>query len=79
MNKEYYNNCLKQYIRELMEIEENYINEIGEIASFVETHDIEKDNCNLSRLDILAINEKRGNIVAIGELIHNLDKLIIKD
>lgn len=73
MNKEYYNNCIKQFIKELMEEKENYASEIGEIAKYI---DFQSENNNLGRLDISAINEKRNNMGAIYELIENLNKLI---
>ena len=73
MNKEYYNNCIKQFIKELMEEKENYASEIGEIATYI---DFQSENNNLGRLDISAINEKRNNMGAIYELIENLNKLI---
>lgn len=72
MNKEYYKNCLKQYIKELIEIKENYVDEISNIATYI---DFQAKNNNLDRLDLLAINEKRNNIGAIYKLIEDLDKL----
>lgn len=72
MNKDYYNNCIKQYIKELIEIKDNYIEEIQEIATYI---DFQKDKQDLDRLDLLSINEKRNNIGAIYQLIEDLDKL----
>lgn len=79
MNKELYNNNIKKYIKYLIEKKEQYVNEITEIATYIEIHNAEKDNCNLTKYDIEEINEKRQFIVAISELIHDLDKLIKKD
>ena len=72
MNKEYYNNCIKQYIRELIEIKDDYAREIGEIATYI---DFQKEKQDLDRLDLSAINEKRNNIGAIHQLIEDLEKL----
>ena len=38
-----------------------------------------EDNISLGRLEINAINEKRQQVFTIGELIHNLDKLRIRE
>ncbi len=75
MNKQYYNNCIKQYIKELMEIKDDYAREIEEIATYL---DFQNENNNLDRLDIAAINEKRNNMVAIYQLIEDFDKLLKK-
>lgn len=75
MNKEYYKNCIKQFIKELMEEKENYASEIGEIATFLDFRD--KDT-SLDRLDIAAINEKRSNMSTIYQLIEDLDELLKK-
>lgn len=75
MSKEYYNNCIKQYIKELIEEKENYASEIGEIATFLDFRD--KDT-SLDKYDIAAINEKRSNMSAIYQLIEDLDKLLKK-
>jgi len=78
MNKEYYNNLIKEEIKYLLEKEEFLNEEITSIATSFEYHNIE-DNVNLDRLDISAINEKRQQVFTISELIHNLDKIIIKE
>lgn len=75
MNKEYYNNCLKQFVKELIELKENYVEEIQEIATYI---DFQEDNNDLDRLDLGAINEKRNNIGAIYQLIEDLDRLLKK-
>lgn len=75
MNKEYYKNCIKQFIKELMEEKDNYASEIGEIATYL---DFQNENNNLDRLDISAINEKRNNMSTIYQLIEDLDKLLKK-
>ena len=49
-----------------------------EIVTIFEYHNLE-DNVSLGRLEISSINEKRQQIFTIGELIHNLDKLRIKE
>lgn len=74
MNKEYYNKLINEEIKYLLEKEEMLSEEITEIATTFEYHDI-NDNVSLDRLDISAINEKRQQIFTITELIHNLDKL----
>lgn len=74
MNKDFYNNLISQEIKYLMEEEELLQEEIINIATTFEYHSLE-DNVNLDRLDIGAINEKRQQVFAITELIHNLDKL----
>ena len=79
MNKEIYNYNLKRYINDLIKIKDECVNEITEIATYIEVHNAKKDNCNLTRYDIEMINEKRQYIVAIYELIGDLDKLIKKD
>ena len=78
MNKDYYNKLIEEEIEYLLEKEEDLCREITEIATIFEYHSIE-DNVSLSRLEINTINEKRQQIFAIGELIHNLDKLRIKE
>lgn len=74
MNKEYYNKLVNEEIKYLLEKGEMLNEEITEIATTFEYHSIE-DNVNLGRLEIDAINEKRQQVLAISELIHNLDKL----
>lgn len=78
MNKDYYNKLIEEEIKNLLEKEEELCREITEIATIFEYHSLE-DNVNLSRLEINEINEKRQQLFAIGELIHNLDKLRIKE
>lgn len=78
MNKDYYNKLISEEIKYLLEKEELLNREITEIATTFEYHSIE-DNVSLDRLEISAINEKRQQILTIGELIHNLDKLRIKE
>ena len=78
MNKDYYNKLIEEEIQYLLEKEENLGGEITEIATMFEYHSIE-DNVSLSRLEISDINEKRQQVFAIGELIHNLSKLKIKE
>lgn len=74
MNKEYYNKLINEDIKYLLEKEEMLNEEITEIATTFEYHNIE-DNVSLDRLEISAINEKRQQLLTISELIHNLDKL----
>lgn len=74
MNKEYYNKLVNEEIKYLLEKEEMLNEEITEIATTFEYHNI-NDNVNLDRLEISAINEKRQQVFAITELIHELDKL----
>ena len=57
---------------------EDLCREITEIATTFEYHSLE-DNISLGRLEINAINEKRQQVFTIGELIHNLDKLRIRE
>lgn len=78
MNKDYYNKLIEEEIKYLIEKEELLNNEITEIATTFEYHSIE-DNVSLDRLEISAINEKRQQVFTIGELIHNLDKLYIRE
>lgn len=78
MNKEYYNKLIEEEIKHLQEKKEDLCREITEIATIFEYHSLE-DNVSLGRLEISSINEKRQQIFTIGELIHNLDKLRIKE
>lgn len=78
MRKSYYNKLIKETIKNLLEKEEDLRREIIEIATIFEYHS--QDDCvNLSISDIFDINEKRQQMFTISELIHNLDKLIIKE
>lgn len=72
MNKDFYKNCIKSYIKELIEIKDNYSEEIAYISTYI---DIQAKDNNLNRSDTLAINEKRNNMGAIYKLIEDLDKL----
>lgn len=78
MNKYYYNKLIEEEIKYFLEKEEDLCREITEIATIFEYHSLE-DDISLGRLEINAINEKRQQLFAIGELIHNLDKLRIKE
>ena len=78
MNKNYYNKLISEEIKYLLEKEKLLNNEITEIATIFEYHSLE-DNVSLGRLEISAINEKRQQVFTIGELIHNLDKLRIRE
>ena len=78
MIKDYYNKLIEEEIKYLQEKEEDLCREITEIATIFEYHSLE-DNVSLGRLEISAINEKRQQIFTIVELIHNLDKLRIKE
>ena len=78
MNKNYYNKLIDEEIKYLLEKEELINREIIEIATTFEYHSLE-DNVSLGRLEICGINEKRKQVFSINELIHNLDKLRIKD
>ena len=78
MNKDYYNKLIEEEIKYLLEKKEYLYGEITEIATTFEYHILE-DNVSLGRLEISAINEKRQQVFTIGELIHNLDKLRIKE
>ena len=78
MNKDYYNKLIKEEIKYLQEKEEDLCREITEIATIFEYHSLE-DNVSLGRLEISAINEKRQQMFTIEELIHNLDKLRIRE
>ena len=78
MNKDYYNKLIEEEIKYLLEKEEDLCREITEIATTFEYHSLE-DNISLGRLEINAINEKRQQVFTIGELIHNLDKLRIRE
>ena len=78
MNKDYYNKLIEEEIKYLLEKKEDLCREITEIATRFEYHNLE-DNVSLDRLEISSINEKRQQIFTIGELIHNLDKLRIKE
>lgn len=78
MNRDYYNKLIEEKIKNLLEKEEELCREITEIATIFEYHS--KEECvNLSIRDIFDINEKRQQMFTIGELIHNLDKLRIKE
>ena len=78
MNKNYYNKLREEEIKYLLEKKEDLCREITEIATIFEYHSLE-DNVSLGRLEISAINEKRQQVFTIGELIHNLDKLRIRE
>ncbi len=78
MNKDYYNKLIEEEIKYFLEKKEYLCREITEIATIFEYHSLE-DNVSLDRLEISAINEKRQQLFTIGELIHNLDKLRIKE
>ena len=78
MNKDYYNKLIEEEITYLLEKKEDLCREITEIATTFEYHSLE-DNISLGRLEINAINEKRQQVFTIGELIHNLDKLRIRE
>lgn len=78
MNKDYYNKLIEEEIKYLLEKKEDLCREITEIATTFEYHSLE-DNISLGRLEINAINEKRQQVFTIGELIHNLDKLRIRE
>lgn len=78
MNKDYYNKLISEEIKYLLEKEELLNREITEIATTFEYHSKE-DNVSLDRLEISSINEKRQQVFTIGELIHNLDKLRIRE
>ena len=78
MIKDYYNKLIEEEIKYLQEKEEDLCREITEIATIFEYHSLE-DDVSLGRLEISAINEKRQQVFTIGELIHNLDKLRIKE
>ena len=78
MNKDYYNKLIEEEIKYLLEKKEDLCREITEISTIFEYHNLE-DNVSLDRLEISSINEKRQQIFTIGELIHNLDKLRIKE
>ena len=78
MNKDYYNKLIEEEIKYLLEKEEDLYREITEIATTFEYHSLE-DNVSLDRLEIGAINEKRQQTFTISELIHNVDKLKIKE
>lgn len=74
MNKEYYNNVLKEEIKFLLEKVEDLNLEISSIATEFEYHN-ENDDVSLDRLSISAINEKRKQVFTLTELIHDLDSL----
>lgn len=78
MNKDYYNKLIEEKIKNLLEKEEELCREITEIATMFEYHS-EEECVSLSIGDIFDINEKRQQMYTIGELIHNLDKLRIKE
>lgn len=78
MNKDYYNKLIEEEINYLLEKKEALYIEITEIATIFEYHSLE-DSVSLDILEISAINEKRQQIFTIGELVHNLDKLKIKE
>lgn len=78
MNKDYYNKLIEEETNYLLEMKEDLCREITEIATIFEYHSLE-DSVSLGRLEISAINEKRQQILTIGELIHNLDILRIKE
>lgn len=74
MNKEYYNNVLKEEIKFLLEKVEDLNLEISSIATEFEYHN-ENDDVSLDRLSISAINEKRKQVFTLTELIRDLDNL----
>lgn len=78
MNKNYYNKLIEEEIKYFLEKEEDLCREITEIATIFEYHSLE-DDISLGKLEINAINEKRQQLLTIGELIHNLNKLRIKE
>ena len=78
MIKDYYNKLIEEEVKYLQEKKEDLCREITEIVTIFEYHSLE-DDVSLDRLEISAINEKRQQVFIIGELIHNLDKLRIKE
>ena len=78
MNKDYYKKLIEEEIKYLLEKEEDLCREITEIVTTFEYHSLE-DNISLGRLETNAINEKRQQMFTIEELIHNLDKLRIRE
>lgn len=76
MNKEYYKNCIKQFIKELMEEKDSIVEDISNIATYLSEHKTESQD--LGRLDISAINERRNNMGAIYQLIEDLNDLLKK-
>lgn len=74
MNKEYYNNCIKQFIKELMEEKESIVEDITIISTHLK--EFKSETQDLSKYDINSINEQRNNLGAIYELISDLDKLL---
>jgi len=74
MNKEYYNKLVNDEINYLIKKQEKIFNEISEVATTFEYHSAD-DNISLSKYDIEEINKKRKQILAISELIHNIDRL----
>ena len=73
MNKDFYNNCIKQYIQDLIETKESCVENIQNIATYI---NFMKDSQNLDEVDLSAINEERNNIGAIYQLIEDLEKLM---
>lgn len=72
MNKEYYNNCISQFIRKLIDEKESIVEDIENITTYI---DFQKDSQDLSNIDLCSVNKKRNDIGAIYQLIEDLEKL----
>lgn len=72
MNKEYYKSCIKDIINELINKKDLLCGDIDNIAAYI---DFQSENNDLSKIDIIHINEKRNNMGAIYKLIEDLERL----
>jgi len=63
---------IDEEIAYLIEKKDDYSNEISEIATYFQ------DDIELTKLDIQAINDKRSIMLAIYDLIDDLEKLKIE-
>ena len=72
MNKEYYNNCIKEFIQELIYEKDSIVEDIENITTYI---DFKSDSQDLRNSDITSVNQKRNNIGAIYQLIEDLGQL----
>lgn len=72
MEKDYYKNLIIMEINHLVNRKDMLSNEIGEIATYLDTRE---NNVDLTRIDIESINKLRNEMKAIYDLIDKLEEL----
>lgn len=72
MKKDYYKNLIIMEINHLVNRKDMLSNEIGEIATYLDTRE---NNVDLTRIDIESINKLRNEMKAIYDLIDKLEEL----